>query len=114
MFNIGLKSAGGGHYKHKPGGHLILFSLKLVVEFPPGSNAVICHCNPWQRSNSTWRNTHPIFLWSAIPLGAVWVPNPEGLGEGQLKTEGQVRQEGPVKRLLQGDFQGLTSCIKIR
>jgi hypothetical protein len=43
MFNIGLKSAGGGHYNHKPGGHLILFSLKLVVEFPPGSDAVICH-----------------------------------------------------------------------
>ena len=31
----------GGEYDHKHGGHLILFSLKLIVEFPPGSDIII-------------------------------------------------------------------------
>ncbi|KAF8066632.1 hypothetical protein FPV67DRAFT_1375503, partial [Lyophyllum atratum] len=30
-----------GSYNSKRGGHLILYSLKLVVEFPPGSTALI-------------------------------------------------------------------------
>jgi hypothetical protein len=31
----------GGVFDHKRGGHLILFNLKLVVEFPSGSDVII-------------------------------------------------------------------------
>ena len=31
----------GGPFDHKRGGHLILFSLKLVIEFPSGSDVII-------------------------------------------------------------------------
>jgi hypothetical protein len=31
----------GGPYNHKLGGHIILFSLKRVIEFPPGSSIII-------------------------------------------------------------------------
>jgi hypothetical protein len=31
----------GGAFDHKLGGHIILFDLKLVIEFPPGSDMII-------------------------------------------------------------------------
>ena len=31
----------GGNYNPKLGGHIVLFSLKLVIEFPPGSSMLV-------------------------------------------------------------------------
>jgi hypothetical protein len=31
----------GGNYDHKRGGHIILFNLKLIIEFPTGSDVII-------------------------------------------------------------------------
>lgn len=33
-----------GDYDHKKGGHLVLWDLKLVIEFPPGSTIIIPSC----------------------------------------------------------------------
>jgi hypothetical protein len=39
-----------GNYDHQRGGHLVLWDLRVVLEFPPGStalipSAVVCHSN---------------------------------------------------------------------
>jgi hypothetical protein len=40
-FGGGCHIHSGGLYDHKKGGHIILFNLKLVVEFPSGSDVII-------------------------------------------------------------------------
>lgn len=37
----GCPVSSGGNYNHKLGGHLILFDLKIVVEFPPGATIIV-------------------------------------------------------------------------
>lgn len=70
-----------GSYDYKQGGHLILFGLKLVIQFPPGLTAVgphsICMLGSWEHSHRRWRNSDvncAIHGRWAFPLGFLWVP----------------------------------------
>ena len=64
-----------GKYDHKKGGHLVLWELKLVVEFPPGAtilipSSVITHGNTAVQKGETRRsitqyNSSSLFGWNA-------------------------------------------------
>jgi hypothetical protein len=65
-----------GEYDHTKGGHLVLWDLKLAVEFPPYSSifipsAVLGHSNATvglteHRSSVTQYNTEGLFRWVAF------------------------------------------------
>jgi hypothetical protein len=64
-----------GNYNPKNGGHLVLWDLNLVIEFPPGStifipSAILCHSNTSvsdseTRSSLTQYNSEGLFRWAA-------------------------------------------------
>jgi len=67
-----------GSYDHKQGGHLILFGLKLVIQFPSGSTALIpsgClgHGNTPNCDGETRMSIAQYAAWT-VPLGCLWVP----------------------------------------
>lgn len=65
-----------GDYDPTKGGHLILFDLRLYVEFPPRSDCShsVRHTAPWKHPGSGWRNTlivHSILCRRAYTMGRV-------------------------------------------
>ena len=74
-----------GNYDSKKGGHLILWDLKIAVEFPPHStilipSAIIEHSNtaiqPGERRQTiTQYNSAGIFRWIAYGFLPKWVAN---------------------------------------
>ena len=87
-----------GSYDHTKGGHLVLWDLKLVIEFPPFStilipSAILCHSNtsigPTERRSSvTQYNSEGLFRWVAYDhslqggrteSGKAWWDNPRSM-----------------------------------
>lgn len=85
-----------GDFDPTKGGHLVLWDLKLAIEFPAGStifipSAILCHSNTSvgpseQRSSVTQYNSEGLFRWAAYDFslkkdqgksGKQWWDSPE-------------------------------------
>lgn len=90
-----------GSYDHKKGGHLVLWDLKLAVEFPPYStifipSAILSHSNtavgPTEsRSSITQYNSTGLFRWVAFDNSL----------QGEKKRSGKEWWDSPTHMFIQ-------------
>lgn len=91
-----------GSYDHTKGGHLVLWELGMVLEFPPNStifipSAIITHSNTAiqsgeQRSSVTQYNSEGLFRWVAYDYSLI---NRKFEGaKGELKTGKKIPESG--------------------
>lgn len=87
-----------GSYDHKLGGHLVLWDLKVVIEFPPGStilipSATLCHSNtPIQQDETRYSFTQ----YAAGGLFR-WVEH--GFQTEQARTKGWSKEQQKQDKL---------------
>jgi hypothetical protein len=92
-----------GSYDHTKGGHLVLWDLKLAVEFPPYStifipSAVLSHSNTAigsseRRSSVTQYNSAGLFRWVAFDHGL----------KGKKERSGKLWWDSPTNMFAQVD-----------
>ncbi|KAK7028211.1 hypothetical protein VNI00_014901 [Paramarasmius palmivorus] len=82
-----------GTYDHVKGGHLVLWDLKLMIEFPPGTiifipSAVCCHFN------TAIQDEEERFSFTTYSAGGLfrWVEHGFQLEDAFMKTEEAVKQ----------------------
>lgn len=66
-----------GNYNPTLGGHLILWELILVIEFPPGATILIlCHFHSLQHYNTGVQNNvlvYTVYIWWDLLMGGTWI-----------------------------------------
>jgi len=120
-----------GDYDHRKGGHLVLWDLKLAVEFPPFStillpSAIITHSNTLigsteRRSSITQYTASGLFCWVAHDnslkgerkkSGKEWWDKPKHMFSRLLRRSGKKMRSIDVNRFTKGRLSSSRKFVR--